>query len=103
MALQETPKRGVAVREVYRAWVDQNVNPLRLPTGAGWEKSAVGTIEFYRDANTVYAFPTLADLRAAMLPWFETVSTFTPSYELGERCPTLVLRPKKGASGTHPA
>ncbi len=99
MAAQESAQRGVAVKDVYRLWVDRNLDRRQLPAGVGWEKSAVETIEFYREAGTVYAFPTVAQLRATLLPWFDEVSMFRPTYQLGDRCPTFVFRPRTDMSG----
>ena len=38
-------------------------------------------------------YPTLDELRAAFASYFEEVGFSTGSYELAERCPTLVLAP----------
>lgn len=93
MALQKNLQEGVAVRDAYRSWTARHLDPESLPSGQGWQNSAIETIEYYKDSGTVYAFPTLVGMRALLGEFFEEVSLFTPSYELGDRCPTLVLRP----------
>ena len=52
----------------------------------------VNTIHNYREVATRYSFPTLAEARA-LAGDFEIVATHVPAYELGERCPTLIMRP----------
>jgi hypothetical protein len=98
MALQDNPHEGIAVREAYQSWADRHLERGSLPSGEGWQESAIETIEYYKNSDTVYAFPTLAAMRAVIGEFFEEVSLSTPSYELGERCPTLVLRPRHKAS-----
>lgn len=95
MAMQESAESGVVVKDVHQAWMEENLDPRSLPTGEGWNSAAVKTIEFYRESNTAYSFPTLQQLRPALLAWFDEISVLWPRYELGERCPTLVLRPRK--------
>lgn len=95
MALQRCPVEGIAVNRAYRSWMSRGLNPRELPQGSGWKKSAIETIEFYRETDTVYAFPTFAELRSVVRPYFEEVATLIPAYELGDRCPILVLKCRK--------
>lgn len=67
MALQCCPAEGIAVNQAYKSWKGRNLNPRELPHGPGWVQSAIETIEFYRETDTVYAFPTLALHSAAIL------------------------------------
>lgn len=98
MAMQNSPEEGVAVREVFESWVDRNMDPHSLPSKAGFERAAIDTIDFYRDASTVYTFPTLAQLRSVLGVFFREMTISIPGYELGERCPTLALTPRRGAA-----
>jgi hypothetical protein len=98
MALQVAPECGVRVHDAYQSWAERNLDKRLLPQGEGWEEDVVDTIQFYRGRDTVYSFPTLAELRSAMLPWLEETSLSTGGYELGERCPTLVYRPRRNAA-----
>jgi hypothetical protein len=99
MALQNNAQEGIAVRHAYGSWADHHLELGSLPSGQGWRKSAMDTIEYYKNSSTVYAFPTLAAMRGVLGEFFEEVSLLTPSYELGERCPTVVLRPRRNTSG----
>ena len=58
----------------------------------GFEPEVTRTIEAYRGSGIKYTFPTVSLLKEALAETFEVTATFTKSYELGERCPTLVLR-----------
>ena len=95
MAMQPSACAGVCVGDVYRTWA--HWGRRSLPGGPGWGPAAVATIEYYRDSTTRYAFPTKEELKGALFPRFELESYFQPSYEFGERCPTLVLRPRRTA------
>lgn len=96
MALQRGVREGIPVDRVYRFWAGLKVAEEGLATRAGWEMAAIRTIDFYRGSTTVHTFPTLEELRAVLLEYFEEISLATPAYPMGERCPTLVLKPLPG-------
>jgi len=58
----------------------------------GWDAAAIRTIEAYRGQDTVYWFPTLGQFRAVVSREFDEQACHWPGYELGDRCPTFVLR-----------
>ncbi|MEX2207831.1 MAG: hypothetical protein WEF50_16520 [Myxococcota bacterium] len=92
MALQSDARSGVAVERVWdlvhEVWPDLDA----LADRAGWPRDEVASIGFYRAADARYNFPTLAEyLEFFRSVGFDVVGVDTPSYELGERCPTLVL------------
>lgn len=94
MALQASAGEGVAVRAVWqtlnRVWPDL----AALAEHLHWPLPEVHTIEPYREADTRYTFPTLEEYRAIFQQGgLRVVETFVPTYELGERCPTMVLEP----------
>ena len=93
MALQRTARDGVAVGDVYR-WMIRNVDLPALPRRTGWARSAVETIQYYKDSTTVYAFPLLDEIRSELLPWFKEVSLVIPGHEMAPRCPILVFQPR---------
>jgi len=94
MAMQRSPRVGIAVDEVYRNWADRNIDTRPLTSRAGWEQSAIDTIELYRDSATVHTFPTLAEYRSVLDDFFDEISQFKVPCNLGERCPILVLKPR---------
>jgi SAM-dependent methyltransferase len=93
MSLQPSTARGVQLADVWDAWHALCPDPDALAEARGWPLSTITTIDSYRGAPAVYRFPTLAELRAVLSANFTEVACHTPTYELGERCPTLVWVP----------
>lgn len=61
----------------------------------GWTRREIGTIDRYRGVQTRFFLPTLAEFRSATHPCYIEESCVTGSYELAERCPTLVMTPRQ--------
>jgi SAM-dependent methyltransferase len=99
MAMQRSVSEGIPVDRVHQFWASLKLEEEALAARTGWERPAIRTIESYRGTNTVHTFPNLAELRATLLECFDEVSLTTPSYSMGERCPTLVLKPLPGKRG----
>ena len=95
MAVQQSSQEGVALKDVYISWMKRSLDAQSSPLGAGWRKPGVEMIELYRDSNTMYAFPTLPELRRVLYEFFEEISIAIPSYEMGNRCPILLLKPRR--------
>ncbi len=93
MALHGSLEQGVRLGDIWNAWHEAVPDPARLAAQLGWREEVVNTISNYRGVDTRYSFPTLEEARA-LVGDFEIVSTRIPDYELGARCPTLVMRPK---------
>jgi hypothetical protein len=91
MAAQEDTLQGVSLAQVHCHWANRDPS-APLPCGPGWEKPAVDLIEFYAGSETRYWFPTLLQLREMLHHYFEEQAIHFGSGELGERCPTLLLR-----------
>jgi hypothetical protein len=92
MALHGTLEEGVRLGDIWDAWQRAVPDPAQLAARLGWRPEVVNTIHNYRGVDTRYSFPTLAEARA-YIGGFAVVATHTPGYELGERCPTLIMRP----------
>jgi SAM-dependent methyltransferase len=92
MALQSSPERGVALADVYAAYADLRPLLSQMSSRPGFEPEVTGTIEAYRGSTGTYWFPTVPRICEALAGLFALSATFTKTYELGERCPTLVLR-----------
>ncbi len=92
MALHGTLEQGVRLRDVWEAWHQAVPDPEKLAAHLGWPVAVVNTINNYRNVDTRYSFPTLAEVRASAGD-FEIKAMHVPVYELGERCPTLIMRP----------
>lgn len=95
MAMQPSTGEGIAVNAVYRFWINHRAEESLLLSRTGWPKSDIDYIELYRDGAAVHVFPTLAECRATLSEFFDEISVSFPSYYAGDRCPRLVLRPRR--------
>jgi len=91
MALQPSAEAGVRLGDIWTAWRSMCPEPATLTEKLGWPTEIVATIDAYRGADATYTFPTLAELRAVLAESFVELACVTPAYQLGARCPTLVL------------
>jgi len=94
MALHGTLAEGVRLDRIWDAWHEAVPEPERLAKNLDWPLPEILTMDDFRGVAARYTFPTLAEARAAVSGEFEEIACHYPSYELGERCPTLVLRPR---------
>ncbi len=92
MALHESSDRGVRLADVWTAWRDLAPDGAALVESRGWGRDVLDTIDVYRDSPTVYVFPRVDEVVALARGLFDLEATHVPGYELGDRCPTLVLR-----------
>lgn len=97
MALQESTERGVAVDAVYRFWASQRVDETALVAQTGWDAQAVRMMELYRGKDTVYSFPTMAELRRVLGESFAETAISTPPQTIEECCPIWVAAPRADA------
>lgn len=99
MALQPDAEAGVAVGSVWQEFSRMWKDPSLLADRFQWPLAEVRTIEVYRNVDTRYTFPTLAQYHETFVTRdFHVVETVTPSYELGERCPSFVLASVNGST-----
>lgn len=95
MALQDNPSDGVQLAGVWAALFGGGMDPADLALSTGWDPADLSTLDSYRDCAALYHFVTLGQVEQLFCTdpgGFEMVSVTTQSYELGERCPTVVLR-----------
>jgi hypothetical protein len=97
LAMPQDLRSGLAVDDLYRLWASYSIDPVRLAAVTGWPLQEIETLEFFRDSSTVHSFPTLAEFRCLLHEYFDEAGMITPSYPLGEHCPTLILHPRSGA------
>ncbi len=91
MALVDERSGEVSVAEIWRAWKDLGKAPAEVAAETGWSPEEIETIEAYRHATARYTFPRLDQARSALSTGFDELACRTPAYELGERCPTMLL------------
>jgi hypothetical protein len=97
MALQPSAETGVVLAEIWEALNDAEPDLEDLSRRCGWRIETVRTIDAYRGVTARYSFPSLDALCGLLSDaGFEILDRFRPAYELGERCPTLVLGPRDG-------
>ena len=86
MALGES----VRVEDIRAAFDARFPDRAALAARTGWDRAVIDAIDVYRDSPAVYSFPTLARTLAALSPLVAR-DVIAPAYELGDRCPTVVL------------
>ena len=94
MALHGALAEGVRLGDIWDAWHAAIPEPDRLASRLGWPLEKLSMMDAYRESDVRFTFPTLAEARAALRPEFDEIACRFGGYELGERCPTLVLRPR---------
>ena len=95
MALQKITEEGVPVNNIWQRWQQEVLNPEQLMETLGWPTEFLATINSYKNSSAVFTFPTLSEVRQIFSLYFDEISCHFPTYELGERCPTLTFHPKK--------
>ena len=96
MSLQRDFASGIALGEVWQAWHTGVADVDSLAARHGWAPEAVRTLEAYREVATRFTFPTLGELRRELAQSFVEEACHIPTYEMGDRCPTLVLAARTG-------
>ena len=92
MAVQGDSPAGVSVNSVWRAWHDYVADPEIHRERLGWAPEGIANMERWRELDTRYVFPTLAEIEALVAPHFELVACDVPAYEWGEYFPRLAMR-----------
>ncbi len=90
MAVQPA-SRNVPVVDILGGFDELVPDRAALAAATGWPLEVIDAIDVYRGSSLVYSFPTRAEVRAALAPVLELSEFHQPGYELGERCPTIVL------------
>lgn len=94
MALQPSLDEGVPWGAVWDAWHAEVRDPEGLMRTRGWPIELLRTIEVNRGSADRVTFPTYAEVQAVLGEAFEPVQRIVPRYELGERCPIVIARPR---------
>lgn len=95
MALQKSLEEGVPVNNIWQRWQQEVSNPDQLMETLGWPTELLATITCYQNSSAVFTFPTLPEVRQLFSLYFDEISCHVPTYEMGDRCPTLTFGPKK--------
>jgi SAM-dependent methyltransferase len=84
-------EHNLPVTDILRAFDEVVPDRAALAAATGWPTDVIASIDVYRGSALVYSFPTRGEVRAALAPALELEHFHQPSYELGDRCPTVVL------------
>ncbi len=82
---------GVRVDDVWRYWNSARVDVQKL-VERGWPPEVIRMIDAYRDSPASYSFPALAAAASVIGEFADLTRISTPTYELGERCPSVSFR-----------
>jgi hypothetical protein len=94
MALQPDPETGVTLADVWDAFHAAEGDLASVALRCGWPLEVVRTVEAYRGVDARYTFPALGQLRDLFVhAGFAVVDVSRAGYELGDRCPSIVLEP----------
>ena len=94
MSLHGELRDGICVGDVWSYWNKNRIDDATLSSRFGWSVGSIQTIHAYRDVDTRYHYPTMTEIRQHFSPYFEEVACHVFDYELAERCPTFVLKPR---------
>ena len=95
MSLLNSAAEGVELARIWRALHAATPDLDDLASRIGWPAEHMLGLNPYRDSTTRYHFVTVGQARHLFCDspgGFEVHRLCTPSYELGEQCPTLILR-----------
>jgi hypothetical protein len=91
MALQGGRDDGVALAEVWKVFERAGAR-RELGVLNGWSEASMATLDAYRGVSSRLCFPTFACTRELFGVHFEELECRLPAYELGERCPMLLMK-----------
>ena len=95
MAMQNSVEAGILMSDVWKIWKQKISKPEKIMRELDWPIEVLSTIEIYQNSPNVYTFPTLNEIRKLFSSQFIELSIYIPDYELGERCPTIIFKPRK--------
>jgi SAM-dependent methyltransferase len=98
MALHGTLADGVELQSIWKVF-NESCERNQLSRYTGWSEESIATIDSYQGVSARYFFPTLTEFRELLNDSFREERHHCFDYELGERCPTLVLAPRKTQNG----
>jgi len=92
MAIAEAPDYSVKVSDIRAKIIAMFPDRERLAALHDWPRPVIDAIDSYDGVDTRYTFPPLDAVRKVSSPFFELAGMQTGSYEIAERCPTVLFR-----------
>ncbi len=94
IALQPDTETGGRFGNVWNYWDEYGPDEKELAVRTGWPMEEIQAFKMYKNSDFTLTYPTLQQIRKLLnSEEFEAVESLWPTYELGERCPTLVFTP----------
>lgn len=94
MALHGDLTAGVRLGDIWDAWCEHVPDPQALMRDLGWAPDAARIFDSYRGRDTRMLFPRVSEARELLADGFDQVACRVPSYEDGDRYPTVAYRPR---------
>lgn len=98
MALQGDPVAGIELGRIWDTFRRELPDTETAQRATGWPAAEVRSLDAYRDSRSRYHFVGLEEVKSLFCEepgGFVVESLRVPTYDLGERCPLLVLRRRR--------
>lgn len=92
-AIQRQLADGVRLGDVWEVFHSMLPEVTLMAGSTGWSEAEIGSLKRYRDNDTRFFFPTLAEFRALVNEYFIEELCSYGDYEMAELCPRFILRP----------
>ncbi|MGE0723038.1 MAG: class I SAM-dependent methyltransferase [Alphaproteobacteria bacterium] len=93
-AVQPSTAVGAKLADIWDAWQSLAPAAAALAGRPGWRAEEIASLGRYRGNTTRYHFPTIDEFRAIFADDLQEAACITKDYELGDLCPTFILRPR---------
>lgn len=81
--------RSQAIMETFNSWVPDRE---AFAAKTGWPRDVIENIDIYKNSEATRAYPPVSVVRSIFSPPFHEQTLHVKSYEMGDRCPTIVFR-----------
>ncbi|MGH6727915.1 MAG: class I SAM-dependent methyltransferase [Pseudolabrys sp.] len=92
MALQRQASTGIQLSDLADYWSSVAIDKNFLTAELGWPAAGIDIFDMFRGMNLRYSFPTRSELKITFSDHFAELERRVPGYEIGSRCPTIVLQ-----------
>jgi len=91
MALQRQAATGIELSDLADYWSSLAIEKKTLTAKFGWPAAEIDIFDMFKALNLRYSFPTWRELEETFSGCFAELERHIPGYEIGGRCPTIVL------------
>ena len=93
-AMHTASPEGTTLGAIWDALSAMCPDRAALAAQHSWSPDVIASVDAYRGSDTTYSFPTIEETRALVGERFTELACHVPTYELGDRFPTLVWQPR---------